>query len=218
MKFPAFVKHAALAALLPGLGMATKLITIYNFGRFGQSLDEAKKTDLFTFFHLVETGRESHGSYETVRFQPSGPHFHDLVTLAVETASGHIQAAALHLSRSFIDGPEEVFARDMAASFLDSVLSNEGVLGKQDLIAQIRDGYSGKRPVVVNRDADRKVPQPLTPEYLVFLGQSVQESASLKHMDLSLMNTNAGGGQLLIRVEIARPQRRASPCGSRGRK
>lgn len=218
MRLPAFAKKIALAALLPGLAMATKLMTIYEFGHFGASMDEAKTTEFFTFFHLVETGRESHGGYETVRFQPSGPKFHDLVTLAVETAGGHIQAATLHLSRTFIDGPEEVFARDIAASFLNSVLSNEGVFGKQDPIAQIRNDYRGKRTVIVNGDADRTVPQPLTAEYLVFLGQSVQESASLKHMDLSLMSTNAGGGQLLMRVELARPQRRASPCGSGGRK
>jgi hypothetical protein len=216
MKLQTFMKRATLVAFLPGLAMAAKLMTIYNFGSFGQTLDTAKKTEFFAFFHFVETGRELNGSYETIRFQPSGPKFHDLVTLAVETTGGHIKAATLHLSRSFIDGPDEIFARDIAASFLDSTLSDEGILSRAgDLIAQIRNDYRGKRTVIVNGNTDRKVPQPLTPAYLVFLGESVQESVSLKHMDLVLMNTHSGGGQLLIRVELTRPERRASSCGSR---
>jgi hypothetical protein len=208
------VKRCALAAFLPCLAMATMVMKVYNFGQFGQSLAEAKKTEFFTFFHLVETGREDHGSYETIRCQPSGPKFHDLVTLTFETAAGHIKAATLHLSRSFIDGPDEAFARDIAASFLDAALYNEGFSSPGDLIAQIRNDYRGKRTVVVNRDSGRTVPQPLTPAYLVFLGQSVQESVSLKHMDLTLMNTHSGGDQILFRVELVRPDRRASPCGS----
>jgi hypothetical protein len=75
------VKRCALAAFLPCLAMATMVMKVYNFGQFGQSLAEAKKTEFFTFFHLVETGREDHGSYETIRCQPSGPKFHDLVGL-----------------------------------------------------------------------------------------------------------------------------------------
>jgi hypothetical protein len=212
------VKRCALAALLPCLAMAAKLTTIYNFGHFGQTMAEAKKTEFFTFFNLAETGRDEHGGYETIRFQPSGPQFHDLVTLTFETAGERIQAATLHLSRSFIDGPDEAFARDIAASFLDAALYDEGFLFPGDLIAQIRNDYRGKRTVIVNRDSGRTVPQPPTPAYLAFLGQTVQETVSLKHMDLTMMNTRSGGGELLVRVELVRPDRRASSCGSGNRK
>jgi hypothetical protein len=208
------VKLCALAAFLPSLAMSTMVMKVYNFGNFGQSPAEARKTGFFTFFHLVETRHEDHGGYETIRYQPSGPKFHDLVTLTFETTAGRIKAVTLHLSRSFTDGPDEAFARDIAASFLDAALSNEDLSTPKDLIAQIRNDYRGKRTVIVNRDADRTVPQPLTPAYLVFLGQSVQESVSLKHMDLTLMNTHSGGDQLLIRAELVRPDRRTSPCGS----
>jgi hypothetical protein len=208
------MKWCALAAFLPGLAMAAKVTTVYNFGQFGQSPVEAEKTEFFTFFHLVKTGHDDHGGYETFRYQPSGPKFHDLVTLTFETTAGRIKAATLHLSRSFIDGPDEIFARDIAASFLDAALYDEGFSLPGNLIAQIRNDYRGKRTVIVNRDTDRTVPQPPTPAYLVFLGQSVQESVSLKHMDLTLMNTHSGGDQLLIRAELVRPDRRASSCGS----
>ena len=212
------MKWCALAAFLPGLAMAAKVTTVYNFGHFGRSLEDAKKTEFFTFFNLVETGHDDHGGYQTMRFQPSGPKFHDLVTVTFETTAGNISAATLHVSRSFIDGPDEAFARDIAASFLDAALYDEGFSLPGNLIAQIRNDYRGKRTVIVNRDADRSVPQPLTPAYRVFLGESVQESLPLKHMDLTLMNTHSSGDQLLIRLELVRPDRRASTCGSGNRK
>jgi hypothetical protein len=212
------MKWCALAVFLPGLAMATKLTTIYNFGHFGKSLEEARKTEFFTFFNLVESGRDDHGGYQTIRFQPSGPKFHDLVTVTFETNAGNISAATLHLSRSFIDGPDEAFARDIAASFLDAALNDEGFSFPGALIAQIRNDYRGKRTVIVNRDADRTVPQPPAPAYLVFLGQTVQETVSLKHMDLTMMNTRSGGGELLVRVELVHPERRPSPCGTGKRK
>ena len=204
--------------LLPALAMATKVTTVHKFGAFGDSIENAEKTDFFTFFHLVETGRAETGGCETIRFQPSGPQFHDLVTLNVEIVSGHIGAATLHLKRSFIDSHDEAFARDIAASFLDHALADETAVEARNLIGQIRKDYRGEVMVISGPGADRKVPLPITPEYMAFLGQRVQESGSFQHMDISLINTNAQGRELLMRVELARPKRIASPCGTLGRK
>ena len=201
MKLSNFIKWPAAIALLPCLAMAT---TTHRFGAFGDTLEDAKKTDFFKFFHMAETGRADAGGCETIRFQPSGPQFHDLVILNVEVVGGHIGAATLHLKRSFIDSHDEAFARDIAASFLGHALSDETDTEARNLIAQIRNDYRGEVMVISGPGADRKVPLPLTPEYMVFLGQSVQGNGSFNYMDISLTNTTTRGRELQIRVEPAR--------------
>ena len=212
-----FVTWLAAAAAFPSLAMATKISIDKNFGHLGKTVEEARKSELFTWFHLVETGRGPHGYSVIVRFQPSGPKFHDVAMVALEVESGSIKAATLHLSRGFIDGPDEAFARDIAASFLRNSLTVEDAARADHLIRQIGSDYRGQRPPIVHGSADHRVPQPLTPAYVVFLGHKVEAAWPLQHMDLHMINTRSGGDQLLIRVDLTRPDRRASSCGSRGR-
>lgn len=152
-----------------------------------------------------------------MRFQPSGPKFHDVAMVSLEVESGFKKAATLRLSRAFIDGPDEAFARDIAASFLRNSLTIEDAARTDKLIRQIGDDYRGQRPPIMHGSADHNVPQPLTPAYEVFLGHGVDASWPLAHMDLHLINTHSSGDHLLIRVDLTRPARRASSCGSRGR-
>jgi len=217
MSVQKFMRWLTTAAAFPSLAMATKLTIDRDFGRFGQTVEDARKTEMFTWFHLVETGREEHGYGVIVRFQPSGPKFHDVAIVSLEVESGCIKAATLHLSRAFIDGPDEAFARDIAASFLRNALTAEDRIHADNLIQQIANDYRGQRPLIVHGSADRKVPQPLTPAYEVFLGHCVDAPWPLEHMDLHLINTHSGGDHLLIRVDLTRPARRASSCGGRGR-
>jgi hypothetical protein len=205
------------AAAFSTLAMATKLTIDRNFGRLGETVEDARRTEMFTWFHLVETGREQHGYGVIVRFQPSGPKFHDVAMVSLEVESGGIKAATLRLSRAFIDGPDEAFARDIAVSFLGNALTTEDRSRADHLIRQIANDYRGQRPLIVHGSADREVPQPLTPAYEVFLGHGVDASWPLAHMDLHLINTHSGGDHLLIRVDLTRPARQASSCGSRGR-
>lgn len=215
MNMISVLRWSTLAAMFPGLGMAVKVEILRDFGHLGQTIEDARKTGFFTWFHLEETARERRDDGEVVRFQPSGPKFHDLAMVSLETGEGTIRAATLRLSRSFIDGPEQAFARDIASSFLSATLFDDDMPLARDLTLQIARDYRGSRPLIYRAGTDRSVPQPFTAVYRVFLGQSVEASQSLAHMDLHLMNTRSGGDHLSIRVELARPLRRASSCNSK---
>jgi len=72
MNIRKFLRWMAAAAAIPGIGMATKVATVREFGQFGSTLDQARQTGFFSWFHLTETGREPRGgTQEVVRFQPS---------------------------------------------------------------------------------------------------------------------------------------------------
>lgn len=218
MTFRSLFRKLVAAAAIPGIGMATKVTIDRQFGGFGSTLQQAKATGFFSWFHLTETARESSGGSEVVRFQPSGPKFHDVAIVSFETGGQFIEAATLRLSRSFINGPDEAFARDIAASFLRTALPAQDRIQAEDLILQIANDYRGTALLIVARGADPRVPQPLTPAYRVFVGEEVEASITLAHMNIRLLNTRSGGDHLLIRIDLARPGRIASPCGSGGRK
>jgi hypothetical protein len=108
--------------------------------------------------------------------------------------------------------------RDIAASFLDSALFADDRAEANDLVLQIRNDYRGRR-VVGRGDKEIGLPQAPTPEYKVFLGQSVEASKALKHMNLHVVNRQGySGRELVIRVELARPNRRAPSDDETGRK
>src|SRR5260370_24374561 len=120
---------SALAALAP-----LSLAAAVSFGRFGESLEQAKKTHFFTWFHLEQTAAEG----DTRTFQPEAPKFRELVKLRVTTnAAGEIRGMMLAVKRSFIDGPDTPFARDIAKSFLDSAAGEESNEDLKQLINQI---------------------------------------------------------------------------------
>ena len=218
MNIRKFLRWVAAAAAIPGIGMATKVAMVRQFGQFGSTIEQARKTEFFSWFHLEETAREPRGgTQEVVRFQPSGPKFHDLAIVSFEMNGGSIDAVTMQLSRSFIAGSEEAFARDIAASFLRTALPAEDKFEADDLIRQISNDYRGSRTVILQKSADRTFPQTPTPLYEVFLGRGVEARQSLKHVDLRFTNTRSGGEHLLIRVDLARPDRIASPCGTLGR-
>ncbi len=122
----------ALAALAP-LGLAAA-----SFGRFGETLGQAKATHFFTWFHLEQTAADGGSSV----FQPSAK-FHDLVKVAAKTRSDDsIGGMTLAVQRTFIDGVESPFARDIAKSFLQGAISEENADVK-DLINQIWNSTSG---------------------------------------------------------------------------
>src|SRR5258707_5752709 len=78
---------SALAALAP-----LSLAAAVSFGRFGESLEQAKKTHFFTWFHLEQTAVEGDARI----FQPSGEKFHALVKVTVDSpAGGSIRRVAL---------------------------------------------------------------------------------------------------------------------------
>jgi hypothetical protein len=163
-------------------------------------VEEARQTGFFLWFHLEETARHQNGPGTVLRFQPSGDKFHDLASVWFETANGAITAVTLRLARSFIDGPDEAFARDMASAFLRNALPEEDRAQAYDLIEQIANDYRGARPLIVHANAVRGVPQPFTPAYRVFLGETNQCCERLGAAELTLVNAAAGRPHLAIRV------------------
>jgi hypothetical protein len=172
----------ALAALAP-LGVAATV----GFGRFGATLEEAKGTHFFTWFHLEQTALG-------VCFQPSGEKFHDLVKLTVNTLpNGEIRAMTLAVKRSFIDGRDSIFARDIAKSFLEAAVHGDG-LENRDVTELINEIWNSPR--------DGR-----TPAYGVFLGQGPEWSEQVALQKLTLENRmESGEGWLIMRVERIAPR------------
>jgi hypothetical protein len=121
----------------------------------GGSLEEARTSDFFRWFHLADVGEPAvidNGAQQAVRgtwhrFRPSGPSFHQLVELAVGVgADKQIHTAWLGLDRAFIaDSRIRPFARDIAKSFLNWILPADAcnALASQiDAISQFCDGES----------------------------------------------------------------------------
>jgi hypothetical protein len=91
-----------------------------TFGDFGNSVDDAVRTEFFAFFHLVEEGRAAvEDGRLLVHFRPSGQ-FRDLVGCDISAdADGRTESIALRIDRSFIENPStDSFARDIARSFI----------------------------------------------------------------------------------------------------
>jgi hypothetical protein len=86
-----------------------------------------KSSELFGFFHFVETKRENApGGGKIISFQPSGKDFHALVMLRVTTDDQDaVRLLQLVVRRSFIDDKKTViFAADLAKSYLSEVPVN----------------------------------------------------------------------------------------------
>ena len=102
-----------------------------QLGHLGSTVEDAKKTDLFTFFHLKETGRDT-----MVHYRPSGTDFHDLAEVNLAVAGDSLTGARLSLARSFVSGPNVVFAKDLMVSFLSTALTDRDLGILKPLITQ----------------------------------------------------------------------------------
>ena len=140
----------------------------------GMTVEQALKTDFFTFFHLEKSG-ERGGKIE---FKPSGERFHDLVTVSVGLGDkSHIGSMELIMKRSFVDDKSNgAYARDIAGSFLRGALTASELKTNAALIEWISclQGYN------VLTAQDIKTPGSKQPDtYLVYLGNK-QKAASGK--------------------------------------
>ena len=89
-----------------------------SLGAIGQALSAAVRSDFFRWFDLtpdeapraIGDGRTWHG------YRPSGPKFHGLMTLNIETDRlGQIDRTTVCLDRKFIESATDAsFARDIA--------------------------------------------------------------------------------------------------------
>jgi hypothetical protein len=193
-----------LAALAP-----LSLAAAASFGRFGESLEQAKKTHFFTWFHLEQTASGG----DTRTFQPTAPKFRELVKLRVTTnTAGEIRGMTLAVQRSFIDGPDSVFARDIAKSFLDGAAGEENNDDVKQLINQIWNSPTGGRTVIRRESVRPELPATPTAAYRVFTGLDLVWSAPLSQFSLMLENREDGWLYMTVATGskkcCAGPQRR----------
>ena len=172
-----------------------------SFGGFGDKLDQARKTDFFTWFNLEQTGEERTAQATVTTFKPSGEKFRDLVTFKVTTGqNGGIAGLELILSRAFVDSPQEgIFARDIAKSLLNTAFADGADEDIKALAGQIE--YLGTSTSPIIQHASRKPPklpsQP-TPGYRTYLGQQQSYEHAVGGKTLTLANAAVNGEKALV--------------------
>jgi hypothetical protein len=172
-------------------------------GFLGQTRESVEKSGFFSWFHLEKASEpETRSDRITVSYRPSGDKFHDVVVVEVTTRSDQAVAAmALRLDRAFIDGPDGIFARDIAKSFLRDALDTEDADELADLINQIEFGGVSARPVLTARTPP---PMPSRPVlgYDTFLGGPKPFVRAVSSGIVSLANEEASAGKWL-RVAVS---------------
>ena len=104
--------------LIPGKPYYT-----YSFGSMKNTIETARETEFFQWFHLEEAERRVEEPGEVARFRPSGEKFHSLCYLDILMAPDRrMVRMELAVRRSFVDGRDSVFAQDLIKSFLRATL------------------------------------------------------------------------------------------------
>jgi len=161
-------------------------------GELGGTVEQARKTEFFRFFHLEETVRQG----PVVHFKPSAEKFRSLVTLNLSLDSRQLLAGAeLILSRAFVDsGSDGMFARDIAKSFLWIVTTAEernGIAGLLAEIAQPPANLSGT--LIVREGAAPRVATAPSPGYWTFLGEQKSYEQRVNGGRIRLENRDVDG-------------------------
>jgi hypothetical protein len=195
-------KYLFLGFMLTGIlfGMPVTLRAA-SFGGFGDSLDQAQKTDFFTWFHLQKTGEAKTAQATVTTFKPSGEKFHDLATFRVTTApAGGLTAVHLTLSRAFVDNKKDgIFARDIAKSLLRTVFAGGSDPEVQDLANEIEYlDTSGARLIIHESRKPPKLPSQPTPGYLTYLGKQQTYEHAVGGKVLRLENGTLDGEESLV--------------------
>lgn len=168
--------------------------------RVGDRLEDAKQTDFFRFFNLVEAGAtEAEQQRKVFIFRPRAGMFREAVNVtAVVDSAGRILTMKLMLDRAFVDHKQNgIFARDIAKSFLRHAIPLADEREVNDLANEIEfprklEGYE-----IMRTGPDPQLPARPTQGYLVFLGESPLSEQRLKQSLVRLQNSKAGGDEVL---------------------
>ncbi len=152
-------------------------------------LADERQCHFFAWFHLEPAGEPvpaPGGAWHC--FRPEGPAFHALAEVAVRVdREGAIAAAVLGLDRTFIDGRNGAFARDIARSFLAWLLEPAARQRALPLIANIESLRALAAPVLV-RGRLPEPPADTTGAYAVFTGERARATVPLNTAELTLAN------------------------------
>ena len=191
---------ARIISLLCGLGFNT-LFAPYAFGFLEPRLEEAQQSEFFTWFHLEQTDTTQDGQgHAIISFKPEGEKFRAWTTVNV-TVDKHNQVLAMELilARSFIeDRRDDIFARDIAKSFLRAALSQEDHKAITDLVNEIEYPQDLMILPLTARQVEVQLPAIPTPGYRTFLGQQPAYTQTLSRSMLRLENRKGVSGELLL--------------------
>ena len=177
-------------------------------GLLGSRLEDAKKTDFFTFFHLRETGGVV-ALEKTVAlgFAPEAGQFRELVSVYVTVDADHrIVGLDLSLARSFVDHKTNgIFARDIAKSLLRAAIPKDKQGAIEDLANEIEFPGAIKGQTIVNVRPPPKLPPAPTAGYLTYLGKRRDFELKISEYQLRLENRIiSGDAKLFISVQISK--------------
>ncbi len=185
-------------------------------GMIGMKLADAKKKDIFNFFHFKEMGRDKNSAGTLVEYGTKCMRHAAVMVVEVSGSDETIEAANLTLPRSFVDGDTVcVFARDIAKSFLSQAIPQSDFESYKTLIAEIEFGQN--RP---NKKGDTtkvlqfagnpvpKLPDTPTPGYNAYLGNQKSFEGIFAHSKLNVVNAESKDGVLLN--ILVRPNHKAT--------
>jgi len=157
----------------------------------GSRLEDAERTDFFTFFKLKATGAvlALEKTYVT-GFKPEGAQFRELVSVSVTLdTSDQIVGIELSLARSFVDHKANgIFARDIAKSLLRSAVPPEDEKAIVDLTNEIEFPERGSSHRTITSRTHPKLRAKPTLGYLTYLGKRSSFEQILTRCRLGLEN------------------------------
>jgi len=163
--------------------LSTEPFYSYNFGSLGPTLETAKQSGFFRWFHLFQTEQTPREPGRMTRFRPSGEKFHDLCCLEIlDSCDGAIVQMELVVQREFIGGRDGLFAQDLVKSFLAAALPDACRHLLEDFMQEMQTpGRHGQ-----------------TAGSLVFWGQRDEWSAKTGWSRLFLTNCSLSGERVFI--------------------
>lgn len=174
-----------------------------KFGDLGPTVDDAKRTGFFTWFHLEETAsRPGANGRKILDFQPTGDKFHDLAKLRIECDSEPHAVVSLELilSRAFIESRgNSAFAADIAKSFLLAVVSE----ADEEIVTPIAREMEARAysvgQVIVGLGYERPdLPENPSAAFLAYIGKSPVAVFPLAQGTLRFRNQPIDGVSSLI--------------------
>ena len=158
----------------------------------GMKLDEAKKTDFFTFFRLLQTDAGTDDTKRTVlTFRPENKEFGKLVQVRVTLAADEtLLGMEVAMDRKFVDDRlNGLFARDISKSLLRGSLSNVDEKQMSKFLTEVES-------------VDVEPNEKQSDAYRTYLGKRESYDQALESAKVELMNVKrAERVQLLIRVK-----------------
>ena len=189
------------SCLMCGCVLAPSQSALATEPLLGMTLEQAKRTDFFTFFNLGQTTTEADTQKRSVvSFKPRGGDFREMVGVKVTVGDDkRIRALSLRLTNEFVDSRTQgMFARDFVKSLLRQALTPGESKKVSELLTEIEWGFQG---TVIGREKP-KLPDPPTPGYQTYLGQkpSFEQTIGGTKLELQRPENGPDKGHLTITV------------------